>query len=168
MLRGLPPLSNPNLSKILILGSMPSSISLEQKSYYANLRNQFWPMMEYLFSISRLSSYELRCQQLINKHIAVWDVLAQCTRQGSLDSAIIPSSIVVNDIGQFVTEHRKIKHIFFNGRKAEQIFNRYIFKEIVSLKPDIQYHSLPSTSPANAGISMESKQFMWKQITQYL
>lgn len=36
-------------SRILIVGSMPSVISLKEQMYYANKNNRFWKILEEIF-----------------------------------------------------------------------------------------------------------------------
>lgn len=36
-------------SKILIVGSMPSAISLKEQMYYANKNNRFWKILKEIF-----------------------------------------------------------------------------------------------------------------------
>ena len=63
-LSGLPPVVGPD-PRILVLGSFPSALSLEKVEYYANPRNQFFAIIEDLFSIKRDSPYPdtHRCSQ---------------------------------------------------------------------------------------------------------
>lgn len=165
-LKGLPPLINPASARTLILGSMPSEASLAEQAYYAHPRNQFWPLMEALFGVARDLPYPQRCKKLVAHNVAVWDVLSQCLREGSLDSSIVESSIVPNDIGGFLQSHHTIQHVFFNGHKSRQIFKRYIADKVSSLEREITYQRLPSTSPANAGLSLDEKLQSWRVVAE--
>lgn len=148
---------------ILILGSMPGIESLKQQRYYAHPRNAFWPIMAKLFNMDKETSYQQRCNTLINHHIAVWDVLQSCQRQGSLDNNIQTSSIVINDFANFLQLHQHIKLIAFNGSKAEQIFTKHVLTTLTETQADITRKRLPSTSPAHAAMSFEQKCHYWQQ-----
>ncbi|HKP42828.1 DNA-deoxyinosine glycosylase [Mycobacterium sp.] len=142
MLYGLPPIIGDD-PHTLILGNMPSVMSLAAQQYYANPRNAFWPIMGDLFGFDTESPYPDRVTALQSHHIAVWDVLKSCRRVGSLDSAVQPESMVPNDFRKLFDEHRDIQRVFFNGAAAEKNFNRF-----VRVAPDLRYQRLPSTSPA--------------------
>ncbi|NYT47671.1 MAG: DNA-deoxyinosine glycosylase [Candidatus Methanofishera endochildressiae] len=75
-----------NKARILILGSMPSVVSLEKQQYYAHPRNAFWRIMAAMFNQDKLITYHHAEQFLKAQGIAVWDVLKSCARQGSLKS----------------------------------------------------------------------------------
>ncbi|MDC9726112.1 MAG: DNA-deoxyinosine glycosylase, partial [Gammaproteobacteria bacterium] len=107
---GFPPIEDKH-ARILILGSMPSVKSLQQQQYYAHSRNAFWPIMSELFNFDRNVLYEQRCQFLINQHIAVWDAINTCQRQGSLDQSIDASSMIANDFSLFFQHHPHIEKI---------------------------------------------------------
>jgi hypoxanthine-DNA glycosylase len=142
LLRGLPPIIDAG-ARVLILGNMPSVMSLGAKEYYANPRNAFWRIMGEIFGFDAHGPYDDRTAALTAHGIAVWDVLRSCRRVGSLDSAVEPDSMVANDFGQLFERHPQITTVFFNGAAAEKNFNR-----LVRLAPDIRYRRLPSTSPA--------------------
>ena len=74
--------------RALILGSMPGVKSLEEQQYYAHPQNRFWPMMADLLGEALPSRYEEKLAMLLDHHIALWDSIGQCEREGSLDSAI--------------------------------------------------------------------------------
>jgi hypoxanthine-DNA glycosylase len=142
LLHGLPPIIDDG-AQSLILGNMPSVMSLGAQEYYANPRNAFWRITGEIFGFDCSASYEDRIAALTAHNLAVWDVLRSCRRVGSLDSAVQPDSMVANDFGQLFERHPQITRVFFNGAAAEKNFNR-----LVRVAPDLRYRRLPSTSPA--------------------
>lgn len=155
------PVSQPD-AKILILGSMPGAASLQAQQYYAHPRNAFWSMIQHVFKTEPGLSYEARLQLLRDHKIALWDVLENCEREGSLDSAI--RAEVPNDFQTFMTEHPSITHIFFNGKKARMAFDKLVLHALDLKDREIEYTTLPSTSPANASHNFHSKLAIWRQI----
>ncbi len=92
---------------------------------------------------------------MLNRHgIALWDVLARCERDGSLDSAIRAEQ--PNDIESLLQEHPSIRLIALNGRKAASSFRKHI-----CLSPGVSVLELPSSSAANALQSFEEKCDQW-------
>ena len=150
----------------LVLGSMPGVASLRAGEYYAHPRNAFWPIMSALLHFDGAADYPTRCAQLVKNHIAVWDVLHTCTRSGSLDSAIVESSIVPNDFANFLTTHSRIRQIFFNGAKSEQAYRKYVLPNLPPDLNEIPTHRLPSTSPAHAGMTFADKLARWQIIAR--
>lgn len=151
-----PPISNPNAT-ILILGTMPSVQSLALGQYYGNPRNTFWKLIFTIFDTTFSTEYETRKSVLLHNHIALWDVLQACVREGSLDSAI--EQEIPNDFNSFLKAHPHIQHIYFNGQKAAAYFKHYV-------KSNNKYIlvTLPSTSPAHAGKSFDLKLKEWAVI----
>jgi hypoxanthine-DNA glycosylase len=150
-------------ANLLILGSMPGRMSLQRKQYYAHPRNAFWPIAGELFGFDANLSYRQRRRALEQSRTAVWDVLKTCTRNTSLDSDIIESSIVTNDFNRFFAGHPDICLIVFNGAKAERVFLRNVISELDSRHRDIPRVRLPSTSPAHAAMSFDQKLSNWRQ-----
>jgi TDG/mug DNA glycosylase family protein len=162
-LRGFPPIAGSNATS-LILGSMPGSASLTAHEYYAHPRNAFWSIAETVLGIPRAAPYDERTRALANAGIAVWDVLKACRRNGSLDSAIETDSIVVNDFRRFLAKHSGITHIFFNGGTACALFQRHVLPLLSERQQMIPGSTLPSTSPANARLSLAAKIQAWRVI----
>ncbi|MBL1321628.1 MAG: DNA-deoxyinosine glycosylase [Methylophaga sp.] len=160
---GFPPIADKN-AQILILGSMPSVKSLQQQQYYAHPRNAFWPIMSALLGMDKEWGYQQRCDHLRKNHIAVWDALKVCQRQGSLDSNIETSSMIANDFNAFFQQHPKIGQILFNGGKAEQVFKQYVIPNLDKQFRHITQMRLPSTSPAHAAMTLEQKLHSWRLI----
>jgi len=161
--QSFPPIENPTAST-LILGSMPGKESLRAGQYYAHRRNAFWPIMGDLIGAVPTLPYESRVQILKSAGIALWDVLASCTRHSSMDSDIDETSIAANDFEHFFSNHPCITHVFFNGSMAEKCFHKHVQP---LLEPRLLHcQRLPSTSPANASIPYEQKLKAWKVILQ--
>lgn len=157
---GFAPLANVD-SKVLVLGSAPSIDSLKKQQYYGHERNAFWVIMSSLFDIPALAPYQQKVTLLLNRGIAVWDVLQSCQRKGSLDSNIKLNSISINDFDSFFRTYPLVRAVFFNGRAAEHIYHRRVLPRIVH---DLDYYRLPSTSPAYAGMSLAEKKIRWQQV----
>jgi len=157
VLYGLPPIIGGG-AQLLILGNMPSVMSLGAQQYYANPRNGFWRIVGELFGFDACAEYDVRTGALIANGIAVWDVLRSCRRIGSLDSAVEPDSMVANDFGALFQRYPDISRVYFNGAAAEKNFNR-----LVRVAPDFHYRRLPSTSPAQT-IRYDDKLAAWRVI----
>ncbi len=162
-IEGFPAIENQH-ARVLVLGSMPSVVSLEKQQYYGHGRNAFWPIMTRLLGIPEGCDYQQKKQILIQHKIAVWDVLQSCRRQGSLDADIESDSIIINDFEAFFRTHSSIKNICFNGRMAEKTYKKYVPGKIVGQLPALQYHCFPSTSPAYASLSLAEKTQCWRAI----
>jgi TDG/mug DNA glycosylase family protein len=157
-----PPVSAAD-AKLLILGSMPGNASLAANQYYAHPRNLFWPIMGEVFGAGPELPYAERLLILQRQGVALWDVLKECFRVSALDSDIVEASIVANDFADFFTRHPGIRHVFFNGSKAEQAFRKYALPTLAHLPP-MELVRLPSTSPANASIPMATRLQQWRAI----
>jgi hypoxanthine-DNA glycosylase len=159
-LKGFPPVAKPNAC-VLILGSMPGVASLNQGRYYAHAQNRFWPIMGELVGALPSLPYPQRLQRLTSAGIALWDVLDTCERPGSLDSAIRDHSAQANDFNAFLSSHRRIRTVLFNGAKAEGSFQRLVLPTLGAF--DLDYYRLPSTSPANASQNHAFKLAAWRE-----
>jgi len=157
LLDGLPPLADPN-ARSLILGNMPSAMSLAAHQYYGNPRNSFWRITGELYGFDVADPYACRAAALRGHGVAVWDVLKRCRRVGSLDSAIEPDSMVANDFAGFFAEHPAIERVYFNGAAAERNFSRMVRVDVA-----VTYLRLPSTSPAHT-MGYAEKLAAWRVI----
>lgn len=156
MLYGFPPIVG-DRPHTLILGNMPSVLSLAAQQYYGNPRNAFWRIAGEVFGFAAEAPYEERCAALTGHGVAVWDVLRSCRREGSLDSAVEPDSMVPNDFQSLFTDHPGIARVLFNGAAAEKNFIG-----LVSVTADLRYQRLPSTSPAQT-MRFEDKLAIWRE-----
>ena len=156
---GFDPIAGPE-PRVLILGTGPSEQSLREGRYYANPRNDFWSIMERLFAGGRPLEYAARVEMLKDAGVALWDVLAQAERAGSLDANI--RAPVANDLAGFLQTHPTIVTVFFNGATAERLFQAHCASALAGR--DVRLVRLPSTSPANASISSALKLAAWQAV----
>jgi hypoxanthine-DNA glycosylase len=131
-------------SELLVLGSMPGIASLRAHQYYGNPRNHFWPILYALFAgRAPHADYEERLAFALTHRIALWDSIAACQREGSLDADI--KDAVPNDIPSILRRYPQVKTVACNGSKS--------FAELVrhhGKTPEIEGSTvikLPSTSP---------------------
>ncbi|MDX9939183.1 MAG: DNA-deoxyinosine glycosylase [Sphaerochaetaceae bacterium] len=148
-----PPIETP-LSRVLILGSMPSVVSLRKQEYYGHPTNAFWPIMERMCGYP-LGSYEEKRRMIKESRLALWDVLGSCKREGSSDQGIREGE--VNDLPAFLSDHPLVTCIICNGTVAMRLCERHVLR----LHPvDIDVFSCPSTSAANT-MPFEQKVSIW-------
>jgi TDG/mug DNA glycosylase family protein len=160
--RGFLPIAAPD-AEVLILGSLPGRRSIEMQQYYAQPQNAFWRIMGVLCGAGPELDYAARTHKLKASRIALWDVLAAGERRGSLDSAIVTSTIVVNDFARFFKRHRHIGIVCFNGHKAAELYGRWVLPMLPRSAGALETRQLPSTSPAHAGRSYEQKLALWRE-----
>ena len=167
MIASFPPVADPD-ARLLILGSIPGRESLRQQQYYAHPRNAFWRIIGEIFGAAPDLDYAGRLELLTASGIALWDVIGNCRRSGSLASDIEPASVAVNDFARFLAAHRLISTVCFNGGTAEATFRRRIMPTLdPGLRP-LALHRLPSTSPAHAGMPYEEKLARWHAVLSEL
>ena len=80
----------------LVLGTMPSPQSVKHGFYYSHPQNRFWPLMAELFNAPKPLTPEEKTQFVLQRDIALWDVLAVCDIVGASDASI--RNPVPNDI----------------------------------------------------------------------
>ena len=104
-------------------------------------------------------AYDERLSMLLRHHIALWDAIGTCEREGSLDSAIKKES--GNNIASLLNRYEKIHTIICNGAKSFQTFCRWN-PELLK-NNDLRIHALPSTSPANARWTFDRLLEEWRK-----
>jgi hypoxanthine-DNA glycosylase len=143
-------------SKILILGSFPSVKSRETKFFYGHPQNRFWKIIATIYDEKIPKTIDEKKDIILKNHLALWDVIASCDIEGSSDSSI--RNVKVNDLSRILNE-ADIEKICVNGKTAEKLYIRYLQKK---LGRTAVY--LPSSSPANAALSLEKLIGIWKDI----
>ena len=155
----IPPVFDRN-SKILILGSFPSVKSREGHFFYHHPQNRFWKTLAGVLDVPAPDTIDEKKAFLLSHRIALWDVIASCSIEGSSDSSI--RDVVPNDLSVILST-ANIRAIFCNGKTSWNYYRKY--QEAVTGIPAV---SLPSTSPANAAWSLEKLKGAWNVILPYI
>lgn len=159
MIHTIDPVYDSN-SKILILGSFPSVKSREQQFFYGHKQNRFWRVMAQILGCELPEGTAQKREMLLAHHVALWDVIESCEITGSSDASI--RDVKPNDLSRILS-HADIQAIYTNGSKAYELYQKHIFPT-----NGRKAYPLPSTSPANAGYSLEKLVGAWSVIRELL
>jgi len=144
--------------RVLVLGSFPSSASLDAQQYYGHPRNQFWRILgEILGEPLAGLAYTDRLGRVLLHRVGIWDVYAACRRTGSLDSQILVPQL--NDLAGLPRLAPQLRAVAFNGQAAGR------FKARVA-ELGYAWAVLPSTSPAHAARRFDEKLAVWRAFFQ--
>ena len=129
-------------ASLLLLGSLPGEASLRAQQYYAHPQTQFWRLVGLAIGEELAGLvYEERLARLAARGIALWDVVGEAQRQGSLDGAI--RGALPNQLREYVATHPRLKAVAFNGKTAASLG-----RAALGHPPGLQLIDLPSSSPA--------------------
>ena len=138
-------------SKYLVLGSFPSVKSREYNFYYSHPRNRFFPTLYKIFNEEHSFDIEKRKEFLLRHNIALYDVIEECDIEASYDSSI-KNEIPIDLLG-ILNNFPNIKVIGVTGGAASKLFAKHLLNKISD--KDIKLVFFPSTSPANAKMSLD-------------
>ncbi len=144
-------------SRVLILGSFPSTKSRAYGFYYGNPRNKFWSMLEEVFGEDIEKDVAERKAFLLSHNIALFDAVCESDLRGSLDSSLEKSNKTLSSLDFLLPPHTKVEKILCNGKTAFGI----VSKTLITSLPIIY---MPSTSPANVTFSIKP----WKNALDFL
>ena len=132
-----------NDAVLLILGSLPGEASLVARRYYAHPQNQFWRLLGSALGepLAELP-YQQRLERLAQRGVALWDVVGEALRRGSLDGAL--REVSANPLAGFVERHPRLAAIAFNGQTAARLGRRALGE---AAAPSLMI-DLPSSSAA--------------------
>ena len=157
LLQGLPPVIARH-TRLVLMGSFPSAASLAAGQYYAHPRNQFWPLLSALLGEDLVAlAYAQRLQRLRARGLGLWDVIAECRREGSLDSAI--RELRYNDLASLRRRAPQLVAVAHNGGESARAMR-------ITGELGLAVYRLPSSSPANASWSFERKLAAWREVFQ--
>ena len=145
-------------ARVLVLGTLPSVKSREENFYYGHPRNRFWKLLALLFGAPEPRSVEEKKALLLENGVALWDVVRACDIRRSADGTI--RNAAPNDIRP-ILDGADIRLICANGAKAKELYDRLILP--VTGRAALR---LPSTSPANAALTLDALAEAWRVIKE--
>ena len=143
-------------SRILILGSFPSVASREVGFFYGHKQNRFWKVLCACLKEDVPETIEGKKELCLRHGIALYDSIESCDIEGSSDASI--SNVEPANLEPFF-EIGKIQTVIFNGKTSERYFLAFQKK-----KEGVTYIALPSTSAANAAMSLDKLIEKWGQV----
>ena len=144
---------------LLLLGSLPGAASLAAQRYYAHPQNQFWRLLgEVLGEPLAALEYDARLARLAAREVALWDVVGEASRSGSLDSAL--RDVRVNPLAAYVARQPQLRGVGFNGQTAAKLGRRALAGIEVALI------DLPSSSPAHT-LAFADKAARWSALANF-
>jgi hypoxanthine-DNA glycosylase len=148
-------------ARLLILGSLPGEASLAAQRYYAHPTNQFWRLLGAVIGEDLAEmDYEARLARLAEREIALWDVVGQAQRRGSLDCAI--RAATPNELVAYVATHPRLQAVAFNGKTAASIGRRAL-----AMADQLEFIDLPSSSAALT-LPFTEKAAAWSALGSYV
>ena len=157
--KSIPPFINKD-SNILILGSLPSVKSREDGFFYAHPQNRFFKILAGVFNENEPKTIEERKAFLTRNHVALYDVIFACDIYGSSDATI--ENVEPINLKSLLKQYSNIKKIFTTGKKAKELYDKYLLPEV-----GIEAISLPSSSAANASMNIEQLIEKYKVILEH-
>ena len=148
-------------ARLIVLGSLPGDASLAAQHYYAHPTNQFWRLLggamgEELAGLA----YAARLERLAARGVALWDVVAEAVRPGSLDGAI--RDVRGNALAEFVAGYQRVEAVAFNGKTAAAIGRKALARTA-----GVRLIDLPSSSAAYT-LGLGAKAVRWQCLAEHV
>ena len=148
--------------RYLMLGSFVTKPSHPYEWFYANGRNQFWPIMEEVYGL-QLDTKAKQQQLFIQLEMALADIVLSCERKKNSNLDINLVNCVYNTAIKDIIKKNKVKKIFFTSRYVETLFKKH-FIDIVQQHPEVELICLPSPSPRYATMTKIQKVIKYREL----
>jgi hypoxanthine-DNA glycosylase len=140
-------------TEILILGSLPSDVSIRKHQYYGHPGNDFWRLLGGILGEELQGmNYQNRLETLKCYKIGLWDVFKAGKREGSEDVKIRNEEI--NQFSMLKELAPGLKLVLFNGKKSGEY-------EPILKAMGYETKVLPSSSGANRR-SLKNRKSEWE------
>ena len=153
----------PTKTKYLMIGSFVSKPSNPYEWFYANGRNQFWPIMEAVYNNS-FPTKEKQQELFIDLKMALTDIIYSCERKSNsnLDINLFNITYNIKGINSIIAE-KQIEKIYLTSKYVEKMFKKQ-FKETIHARPEIAIITIPSSSPRYAMMTKQEKIQRYKEL----
>ena len=152
----------PEKTKYLMVGSFVTKPANPYAWFYANGRNQFWPIMEAVYD-KIFDTKEKQQQLFIDLEMALTDIIYSCERKNNsnLDINLFNISYNIAGITSILTNH-PVEKIYLTSKYVEKMFRKQ-FNELLQTKPQLILVTLPSSSPRYAMMTKQEKIQRYKE-----
>ena len=149
--------------KYLMIGSFVTKPSNPYEWFYANGRNQFWPIVEAVYGRT-FPTREKQQKLFTDLEMALTDIIYSCERKNNsnLDISLFNITYNIKGITSIIIENR-IEKIYLTSKYVEKMFNSQ-FKETILARPEIAIITLPSSSPRYAMMTKQEKIQRYKEL----
>lgn len=153
----------PANTQYLLLGSFTTKPNDNYLWFYANGRNQFWPIMEEIYA-QELDTKDRQQKLFRDLDMALADIILSCERKNgsNLDNNLTNIVYNTNAVDKIILGN-EIEKIFFTSRFVESSFSR-LFQDTIQKHPEMKLIYLPSPSPRHATMSMQEKIQRYKRV----
>ena len=150
-------------SRYLLLGSFVTKPTHKYEWFYANGRNQFWPILEEVYKVP-LKTKKAQQALFVKLKMAIADIILECERVKSSNLDINLKCLVFNTTAiSAILAKNKIEKIFFTSRFVEKLFRKE-FKDAIQKYPKIDLITLPSPSSRYAVMNKAEKIRNYKKV----
>lgn len=153
----------PETPKYLMIGSFVTKPSNPYVWFYANGRNQFWPIMEAVYN-KTFDTKEKQQQLFTNLKMALTDIILSCERRNNsnLDVNLVNITYNIENINKIIYEHA-IEKVYLTSKYVEKLFRKQ-FRETILQHPNMKIIDIPSSSPRYAMMTMQEKIQRYKKL----
>lgn len=146
----------PKKVRYVMIGSFVTKPSNPYEWFYANGRNQFWPIMEAVYN-KTFDTKDEQQQLFIDLEMALTDIIYSCERKNNSNLDINLFNITYNVAGIASTlSQNPVKKIYLTSKYVEKMFRKQ-FKDVILENPAVSIITLPSSSPRYAMMTKQAK-----------
>jgi hypoxanthine-DNA glycosylase len=153
----------PKKTRYLMIGSFVTKPSHPYAWFYANGRNQFWPIMQEVYT-GLYDTKDKQQQLFTDLEMALTDIIYSCERRNNSNLDINLVNIVYNTqaINSIIATN-PLEKIFFTSKYVETLFRRQ-FRDTITIYSQIMLVGLPSSSPRYAMLTKQEKVQRYKAL----
>lgn len=153
----------PKKVNYLMIGSFVTKPSNPYAWFYANGRNQFWPIMEAVYN-KTFDTKDKQQQLFIDLRMALTDIILSCERlrNSNLDINLVNITYNIEGINNIIYKNA-IEKVYLTSKYVEKMFRKQ-FKDTILARPKMEIIDIPSSSPRYAMLTKQEKIHRYKAL----
>ncbi len=152
-------------TQVLILDSLPGSISVARGEYHAHSRDPFWGLLGAALGISFLPrfAYDNRIRLMQHLGVGIWSAAKSAVRVGFSLVGKLEDVEGIDLLAVIAEEEAEdLKTVFFDGRLAEDIFTKEVYWQLPPYyQNNINFKYLPYSHLDHTGMQFREKARIW-------